>query len=153
MREIREGGSDHPAVVALLQEHLMDMHATSPLESCHALDASQFKAANIRFWGLWQAEQLLGCIALKVIEPGHGEIKSMRTAKSARGQGLAKQLIEHLLQQAQTLGLTKISLETGTADFFIPARCLYQRYGFSECAPFGDYVIDPHSTFMTRQLT
>lgn len=142
-------------VIALLQAHLDDMYATSPAESVHALDVNKLRQPDILFWTAWQQQQLLGCIALKLhhaddIANRYGEIKSMRTTAAARRQGVASALLQHLQQQAESLGLSKLCLETGAMDFFAPARSLYQKFGFRECPPFADYQLDPNSVFMEK---
>lgn len=139
-------------IKALLQEHLDDMYATSPAESVHALDIEALRQSNIEFWTAWDEKELLGCIALKTLDANHAEIKSMRTAHSARGKGVAKSLLNHLVSQASSRGFSRLSLETGTEDYFTAARTLYSGHGFVECEPFADYVLDPNSVFMTKQL-
>ena len=154
---IRQDDLQDARIEAFMHEHLRDMHATSPPESVHALDMARLRQPDIRFWTAWTADaqaaapgQLAGTAALKHLEAGHAELKSMRTAAALRGQGVARALLEHLLGQAVDLGYTRISLETGTQAFFAPAHQLYLRYGFADCAPFGDYQPDPHSRYMTR---
>ncbi|WP_112479919.1 GNAT family N-acetyltransferase [Vibrio variabilis] len=139
-------------IKALLQEHLDDMYATSPAESVHALDIEALRQSNIEFWTAWNEQELLGCIALKALDSKHAEIKSMRTAHNARGKGVAKRLLNHLVSQASERGFSRLSLETGTEDYFTAARTLYSGHGFVECDPFADYVLDSNSVFMTRQL-
>ena len=139
-------------IQALLAEHLEDMRATSPPESVHALDLTGLRHPDIQFFSLWDNGSLLGCGALKSLSAVHGEIKSMRTAKHYRNQGIASTLLHHLLAQATTLGLERVSLETGSMDYFTAARALYRKFGFVECAPFADYRLDPNSVFMTRTL-
>ncbi len=139
-------------VVALLAEHLADMHATSPAESVHALDVTALRVPAVTFWTARRDGALLGCAALKELEPGHGEVKSMRTATGSRGAGVATALLVHVLDEGRRRGYARISLETGSQEFFAPARRLYARHGFSECGPFADYVLDPHSVFFTRLL-
>lgn len=95
---------------------------------------------------------LAGCGALKELDSQHAEIKSMRTASSHRRRGVAKQLLQHLLAEAKQRGYTRVSLETGSMDFFEPARALYASFGFAPWPPFADYVLDPNSVFMTKQL-
>ena len=146
------GRLDSPAVIQLLQGHLDDMYATSPPESVHALDISKLQAADIRFWGAWQGDVLLGCVALKQHSNDMAEIKSMRTAPEARGQGVGRALLQFLLEQARQSGISKLYLETGSMDAFIPARRLYEAYGFTLCGPFGDYTDDPNSLFMRLAL-
>ena len=141
-----------PDVVALLEEHLADMYATSPAESVHALDPGALAQPGISFWTVRDDAEVLGCAALKEIDPGHGEIKSMRTATAARRRGVAARLLDHVLAEARLRGYARLSLETGSQVFFAPARALYASRGFAECGPFGDYQPDPHSVFMTRSL-
>ncbi|WP_240221833.1 GNAT family N-acetyltransferase [Rheinheimera hassiensis] len=140
------------AVIALLEGHLADMYATSPPESVHALDISKLKAADIRFWTAWQNDTLLGCVALKQHSADMGEIKSMRTAPEARGKGVGRALLQFLLAEVRQSGMSKLYLETGSMDFFLPARTLYQSAGFHYCGPFADYTDDPNSLFMCKIL-
>ncbi|MGF4043526.1 GNAT family N-acetyltransferase [Paenarthrobacter nitroguajacolicus] len=137
-----------PDVHQLLSEHLADMFATSPAESVHALDHSALKHESMTFWTAREDGVLLGCGALKALSSGHAEIKSMRTASLARGRGVATQMLEHIVAEAARMGYERVSLETGTEDYFAPARRLYARHGFTECPPFGDYTLDPNSVFM-----
>lgn len=137
-----------PDVHQLLSEHLADMFATSPAESVHALDHSALSHESITFWTAREDGVLLGCGALKMLSAGHAEIKSMRTAANARGRGVATLMLEHIVAEAARLGYERVSLETGTEDYFAPARRLYARHGFTECPPFGDYTLDPNSVFM-----
>jgi putative acetyltransferase len=139
-------------VVALLEGHLADMRATSPPESVHALDPTALVGPGLSFWTLREDGVLLGCAALKELDAGHAEIKSMRTAPAARRRGVASRLLDHVLATARERGYTRLSLETGTQDFFAPARALYISRGFEECGPFASYVLDPHSAFFSRPL-
>jgi putative acetyltransferase len=141
----------------LLDEHLTDMFATSPAESVHALDHSALLAPSVTFWTARDDDgALLGCGALSELAPGaearEGEIKSMRTAAQARGRGVASELLKVVLAEAERREYARVSLETGSQDFFAPARRLYARRGFMECGPFGSYVLDPNSVFMTLEL-
>ncbi|EGQ8506024.1 TPA: GNAT family N-acetyltransferase [Vibrio parahaemolyticus] len=143
---------ERPQVIALLEEHLQDMYATSPPESVHALDVSKLKLPSITFWTGWDGEQLLGCVAMSQLEDGHAELKSMRTTPSARKQGVASRLLNHVIEQAKHQGIQRLSLETGSMAFFEPAHRLYEKHGFVYCEPFGDYQPDPNSRFMTLAL-
>ncbi|HCM1554125.1 TPA: GNAT family N-acetyltransferase [Vibrio parahaemolyticus] len=143
---------ERPQVIALLEEHLQDMYATSPPESVHALDVSKLKLPSITFWTGWDGEQLLGCVAMNQLEDGHAELKSMRTTPSARKQGVASRLLNHVIEQAKHQGIQRLSLETGSMAFFEPAHRLYEKHGFVYCEPFGDYQPDPNSRFMTLAL-
>ncbi|MGL1289048.1 GNAT family N-acetyltransferase [Vibrio parahaemolyticus] len=143
---------ERPQVLALLGEHLQDMYATSPPESVHALDVSKLKLPSITFWTGWDGEQLLGCVAMSQLEDGHAELKSMRTTPSARKQGVASRLLNHVIEQAKHQGIQRLSLETGSMAFFEPAHRLYEKHGFVYCEPFGDYQPDPNSRFMTLAL-
>jgi len=150
--EIRIGELSHQAVISLLEEHHQDMLEHSPPESVHALDLSKLEQADITFWSVWQDNELAGCGALKELDQDHGEIKSMLTSQNFLRQGVAKLLLDHMLNQARSRGYTKLSLETGTAAAFKPAQKLYQQLGFSECLPFADYQEDPYSMFMSKAL-
>jgi putative acetyltransferase len=151
---------DDPAradIRELLSEHLADMYATSPAESVHALDHSALSAPSVTFWSAREDGSLLGCGALKLLVPPAGaavtgEIKSMRTAPQARGRGVATLMLANIVDHARARNLETLYLETGTEDYFAPARRLYLRHGFTECPPFGDYRLDPHSVFMELRL-
>ncbi len=146
------GVVSHASVVKMLEQHLEDMYATSPPESVHALDLSELKQDDIRFWTLWEADKLCGCGAIKRLSPEHGELKSMRVANYYRQRGIGERILHHLQADAAQNGMTRLSLETGSMGFFLPARRLYQKFGFVECAPFGRYQEDPNSVFMTKRL-
>lgn len=150
--DVSEGDLEDPSVHALLEEHLADMHATSPPESVHALELSGLTAPGVTFWTARLDGIVVGCVALKELSPGAGELKSMRTSDAARGRGIGTALLTVVLDEARSRGYRRVSLETGTQEFFGPAHRLYERHGFTECGPFGDYVLDPHSTFMTLTL-
>ena len=141
-----------PDVLDLLRRHLVEMAGASPAESCHVLDVEGLLAPGMTFWTAWDAGTLAGCCALKDLGDGHGEVKSMRTEESLRGRGVAATMLAHLLQVARDRGWTRLSLETGSQDFFAPARRLYARYGFVAGPPFGGYRSDPNSVFMSREL-
>jgi putative acetyltransferase len=141
-----------PEVAAFLQAHLDQMYATTPAESVHALDLDALRAPGMRFWSAYDGGELVGCAALKDLGDAHAELKSMRTAPHRVREGIASRLLGFVLEEARTAGFTRLSLETGTQDFFAPARALYARHGFVECGPFGDYALDPWSVFMTREL-
>lgn len=139
-------------VIRLLEEHLADMYSNSPPESVHALDMNALKSPEITFFSGWIGDELQGCLAFKQLTPEHIELKSMRTSKSARQSGVATKLLIHALNIAIDRGYQKVSLETGSHDFFSPARKLYEKFGFRYCGPFAHYQEDPHSRFMTRAL-
>ena len=139
-------------ITELLREHLENMAENSPPESRHALTLEQLRQSGITFWSVWSGTELLGCGALKELDPRHGEIKSMRTAAKHRGKGVAAKLLEHILEEAKRRNYKRISLETGSMDAFIPAHNLYTKFGFKKCGPFADYIEDPNSFFMTKEL-
>ena len=141
-----------PAVRALLEEHLRDMHAQSPRESVHALDVERLRVPSITFWTAQDGELLLGCGALKELAPDHGEIKSMRTPNALRRRGAGRAMLVHIVAVAKARGYRRLSLETGASPGFVPAQRLYEAHGFQRCGPFGDYPAHPHSVFMTREL-
>ncbi|MEK4662380.1 GNAT family N-acetyltransferase [Priestia sp. FSL H7-0729] len=139
-------------VKALIAEHLQGMAADSPPESIHALNLDGLKKPEITFWCAWEGEDLLGCGAIKELDPEHTELKSMRTASAHLRKGVARKILDHILEVATERGYKRISLETGSMDSFIPARKLYEDFGFEYCEPFADYILDPNSTFMTKTI-
>ncbi len=153
--KIRLDDLQGPEIRALLEEHLAQMHAESPPESVHALDLERLRRPEISFWTVWDEREpdlLLGCGALKQWDGQHGELKSMRTPTALRGRGAGRAMLLHIIEQARARGLRRLSLETGSQPAFEPARRLYASAGFRETGPFGDYVEDPHSVFMTLEL-
>ena len=137
---------------ALLEEHLQSMHALSPPESVHALDLEKLRQHGITFWSAWEGPLLLGCGALKELDPGHGEVKSMRTPGAHRRRGAGRAILAHIIEVARSRSYERLSLETGSMEAFRPAQRLYESFGFTYCGPFGDYVEDPNSVFMTLRL-
>lgn len=140
------------AIRALLEVHFAGMLANSPADSCHFLDFDGLNAADVTFWSIHREGELAGCGALKMLGAAHGEIKSMRTAEDFLRQGVAARMLDHIIDEARTRGLARLSLETGSSGAFEPALALYRRYGFTECEPFADYRPDPFSRFMTLVL-
>jgi putative acetyltransferase len=139
-------------IVDLLETHVTTALAQSPRESCHAFDVSGLQRPEVSFWAAWAGDDLLGVGALMDLGGGHGEVKSMHTAKAARGRGVGGAMVRHIVATAHERGFRRLSLETGSMDYFAPARALYARYGFSECGPFEGYRLDPNSVFMARAL-
>jgi putative acetyltransferase len=152
MIKIIQGDLSDPRVIALLDIHLTRAREETGRGSAHALDLTGLRAPDIRLWTIWEDEALLGVGALKQLSAEHGEIKSMHTAQSMRGKGAGSAMLRHIIATARVSGMTRLSLETGSWDYFRPARALYQRHGFVECSPFADYVLDPNSVFMTLEL-
>ena len=141
-----------PEIHELLHEHLQNMHAVSPRESGHALDLTGLRKPEITFWSAWEDDVLLGCGALKALNETHGEIKSMRTPDALRRRGAGRAILTHIIAVARVRGYRRLSLETGSMPAFHPAQRLYASFGFEECGPFGEYVADPNSVFMTLLL-
>jgi putative acetyltransferase len=141
-----------PEIAELLAAHVAFCRATSPPESTHVLDLDALRSPGITFWSAWDGVSLLGCAALKELDPSHGEVKSMHTAVQFRGRGVALGLLKRLVEEARTRSYRRLSLETGSMEAFAAARTLYARFGFVTCAPFGDYRLDPNSVFMTLDL-
>jgi putative acetyltransferase len=139
-----------PEIAQLLQAHLADMRAASPPCSVHALDIAALRQPHITFWSAWDGGQLLGCGAVKEINPQHGEVKSMRTAAAHLRSGVGAALLQTIINTAQARGYQRLSLETGSTAHFKPAHTLYERFGFKVCGPFDGYTEDPFSVFMTR---
>ena len=149
---IADGGLDDPRVQALLAHHFTTARAQTAPESAHALDLSGLRAPDIQFWSAWEGDHVTGVGALKRLSGCHGEVKSMHTAAAHRRKGVASAMLRHIIAAAQHMGLSRLSLETGSWAYFDPARELYRRHGFVECPPFGCYVPDPNSVFMTLAL-
>ncbi|MFI6025294.1 GNAT family N-acetyltransferase [Amycolatopsis magusensis] len=141
-----------PEIAGFLAEHVEEMRSLTPLESKHALDLDDLRKPDVTFWSVYEDGVLVGCGALKALDAEHAELKSMRTNTARKRSGIASTLLEHILAEARRMGFTRISLETGSAEFFRPARRLYEKYGFTYCAPFADYRLDPHSVYLTRTL-
>ena len=141
-----------PEIHALLNEHLQHMYELSPPENVFALDLSRLRQPDITFWTAWEGATLVGCGALKQLDGTHAEVKSMRTPNAIRRKGAGRAILEHIIAVARERSYERLSLETGTASAFVPAHRLYASAGFVNCGPFGDYVEDPHSIFMTLNL-
>jgi putative acetyltransferase len=149
---IQEGGLEHPAVIALVRQHLASAAEHSPPESVHALGFERLKQPGLRFYTAWQGGELAAMGAVKRLAADHVELKSMRTVDAFQRRGIAAVMLRHLLQVAADMGCKRVSLETGSMAAFAPARALYARFGFVVCPPFGDYRADPCSVCMTRML-
>jgi putative acetyltransferase len=152
MMRIIQGDLSDPRVVDLLQIHLTTARAETAPGSAHALDLSGLQAPDVTFWTIWEDETLLGVGALKRLSVDHGEVKSMHTVQSMRGRGVGSAMLRHIIATARVSGMSRLSLETGSWAYFRPAQALYRRHGFVECPPFGDYVPDPNSVFMSLDL-
>lgn len=152
MVEIIAGGLADPQVVDLLSLHLSAARAQTAPGSAHALDLSGLQAPEILFWSAWEHRHLLAVGALKRLSTTHGEVKSMHTARAARRRGIGSVMLRHIIDAARARGMTRLSLETGSSDYFQPARALYQCHGFVACPPFDTYRPDPNSIFFTRDL-
>jgi putative acetyltransferase len=152
MITIVAGGLDDPRVVALLRHHITTAAAQTEPGSAHALDVGGLKAPGVDFWTAWEGGTLLGTGAMKQLSPTHGEVKSMHTAEPARGRGVGAAMLSHIIAAARAKGMTRLSLETGSWDYFRPAHALYRKHGFVECGPFEGYVEDRNSVFMRLEL-
>ncbi|MGS2641941.1 GNAT family N-acetyltransferase [Streptosporangium sp. LJ11] len=141
-----------PEIAGFLDEHVQEMRSTTPLESKHALDLDGLRRPEITFWSVMDGDSLVGCGAIKRLDTDHAEVKSMRTAPARKRSGTASLLLEHIIIEARRMGFTRLSLETGATEFFLPARKLYEKFGFDYCEPFADYRPDPYSVFMTKTL-
>ncbi len=150
--EIRVDDLRGMEIAQLLETHLAHMRSISPPESVHALDLDKLRKPDITFWTVWRGDELVGCGALRELDSTHGEIKSMHTLSAARGLGIGRRMVEHILQTARERGYKRLSLETGATDDFVAARTLYASFGFAPCPPFGDYFEDPFSAHMTLEL-
>ena len=141
-----------PQIARFLDEHVREMLSITPPESKHALDLEMLRGPGITFWSVMDGGTVVGCGALKRLDARHAEVKSMRTLAARQRSGIASMMLEHIITEARRMGFTRLSLETGSAEFFAPARRLYQKFGFEYCEPFADYRPDPLSVFLTRTL-
>ena len=148
----KPGTLDDPQVAELVRLHLTRARAETAVGSAHALDLSGLRAPDVTFWSAWEGETLAGVGALRALDTRHGEVKSMYVAETMRGRGVASAMLRHIIGEARSRGMTRLSLETGSWPYFEPARALYRKHGFVECPPFGDYEPDPNSVFMTLEL-
>jgi len=147
-----EGNFDNPEVNKLLTKHFIELRAASPEGSAHVLDISGLKDPSIKFWSLWEDKKIFGCGALKFLDKGHGEFKSIRVHDNFRNKGNGIKVIEHLINKAKMLDLKRISLETGAGEFFDPARKLFKRCDFKPCKPFAHYKEDVNSLYLTKLI-
>lgn len=152
MIQIIPGNFGDPRVIDLLRVHLTSARAQTAPGSAHALDNTGLQSPDIRVWTMWDDEALLAVGALKRLSPDHGEVKSMHTAQAMRGRGAGGAMLRHIILAARASGFSRLSLETGSWEYFHPAQALYRSHGFTECAPFADYVLDPNSVFMSLDL-
>jgi putative acetyltransferase len=147
-----EGNFDNPEVNELLIKHFIELKAVSPEGSAHVLDIPGLKVQSIKFWSLWQDSMLMGCGALKFLDKQHGEFKSIRIHDNFRKQGNGINVINHLINEAKTLDIKRLSIETGASDFFKPAKKLFKQCGFEPCEPFAHYKKDINSVYLTKIL-
>ena len=147
-----EGNFDNPEVNELLKKHFIELRSVSPAGSTHVLDIAGLKDQSIKFWSLWVNNELVGCGALKFLEKKHGEFKSIRVADKFRKTGIGEKIIDYLIEEAKKLEVSKLSIETGAGNFFLPARKLFSKFGFKKCPPFAHYKHDLNSCYYTLDL-
>ena len=147
-----EGNFDNLEVNDLLKKHFIELRSVSPAGSTHVLDIDGLKDPSIKFWSLWENNKLIGCGALKFLGKDHGEFKSIRVADEFRKKGIGERIINHLIFEAKKLKISKLSIETGAGEFFLPARNLFSKFGFKPCPPFAHYKEDPNSCYYSLDL-
>ena len=147
-----EGDFENSEVNELLNKHFIELRSVSPKGSTHVLDIEGLKDKSIKFWSLWDNNELIGCGALKFLEKNHGEFKSIRVADDFRKMRIGEKIINYLIEESKKLEITKLSVETGAGHFFLPARKLFYKFGFKECPPFAHYKEDPNSRYYTLSL-
>ena len=148
-----EGNFDHPEVHKLLIKHFIELRSVSPKGSTHVLNIEGLKDPSIKFWSLWEDNDLVGSGALKFLDKEHGEFKSIRVIDKFRGNGNGTKVINHLINEAKKLNIKRLSLETGAGDFFLNARKLFNKCGFEPCEPFSHYKKDINSIYMTMLIS
>ena len=147
-----EGNFDNPEVDELLKKHFIELRSVSPEGSTHVLNIKGLKDSSIKFWSLWENDELIGCGALKFLNKEHGEFKSIRLVEKFRKKGNGIKIIKHLIDEAKKLSIKKISLETGAGEFFKHARKLFVLCGFKTCKPFAHYKEDINSVYMNLTI-
>jgi len=150
--EIARADPRDEQVRALVERHLTFGRSFTPLEDAHALEVDELLDPAIVLFAARDGDAVLGIGALKEIDDGHGELKTMHTAAAARGRGIGRAILDHLLAEAHRRGYHRVSLETGTMDAFAPARSLYAGAGFTPCPPFGDYRQSQYAIYLTIAL-
>ena len=148
-----EGNFDNPEVHELLIKHFIELRSVSPEGSTHVLDIAGLKDPTIKFWSLWEENDLMGSGALKFLDKKHGEFKSIRVSDNFRGKGNGTKVINYLINEAKKLNIKRLSLETGAGDFFLTARKLFSKCGFELCEPFSHYKKDINSIYMTMLIS
>jgi|TARA_B110000977_G_C10785026_1_gene380142 putative acetyltransferase len=143
-----ESNFDNSEVNEMLVKHFIELRSVSPEGSAHVLDIAGLKNPTIKFWSLWEDDQLMGSGALKFLDKEHGEFKSIRVNDKFRKKGNGTKVINHLIDEAKKLDIKKLSLETGAGIFFNPARKLFNQCGFKVCEPFSHYNEDVNSVYM-----
>ena len=147
-----EGNFDNPEVNEMLIKHFIELRSVSPKDSCHVLDIEGLKDPSIKFWSLWENNELMGGGALKFLDKNNGEFKSIRVNDKFRKKGKGIKVINHLIEESKKLNIKRLSLETGAGPFFKPARKLFKNCGFKECKPFAHYKEDINSVYLTKNL-
>jgi len=147
-----EGNFDNSEVLELLNKHFIELRSVSPEGSTHVLDIEGLKDQNIKFWSLWEGNLLMGCGALKFLNKEHGEFKSIRVENRFRKKDNGIKILKHLIFEAKKLNIKRISVETGTGNFFLPARKLFDKCGFKLCKPFAHYKEDLNSCYMSMLI-
>ena len=148
-----EGNFDNPEVNELLTKHFIELRAASPKGSTHVLDIPGLKVSSIKFWSLWEDENLMGCGALKFLNEDHGEFKSIRVHDNFRNKGNGTNIMKYLIDKAKKLKIKRISIETGAGKFFEPARKLFRKCDFELCKPFAHYKEDKNSIYLTKLIS
>ena len=152
MLESIEGNFENVEVNELLTKHFIELRAASPEGSAHVLDIPGLQVSSIKFWSFWENEKLFGCGALKFLDTGHGEFKSIRVHDNFRKKGNGIKIINHLIDEAKKLNIKRISIETGAGEFFEPARKLFKNCNFTTCEPFAHYKEDKNSIYLTKLI-
>ncbi len=148
-----EGNFDNPEVNEMLIKHFIELRSVSPKDSCHVLDIEGLKDPSIKFWSLWENNELMGSGALKFLDKDNGEFKSIRVNDKFRKKGNGIKVINHLIDESKKLKIKKLSLETGAGEFFISARKLFIKCGFKDCEPFSHYKKNVNSVYMSMLIS
>ena len=148
-----ERNFENPDVHKLLIKHFIELKSVSPDGSAHVLDITGLKNPTIKFWSVWNNNELIGCGALKFLNKEHGEFKSIRVNDNYRKKGYGIRIINYLILESKKLNIKKISLETGAGEYFLPARKLFDKCGFKPCSPFAYYKEDINSCYLSMLIS
>ena len=146
---VEPGDPRDAQTAALLQASYALMQSMFPVEDNHYLSIDALCRPDIHFFIAREGQDILGTGALAE-HRDYGEIKAMFVSPRARGRGVGDAILRKLEDYAKLLGLPELRLETSTS--LDAAHRLYQRHGYQDRGPFGQYKANSTSHFMGKIL-